>query len=390
MGEDLIKKLTGKNKSDYEQAAAHLVDDADVDLFKELVAKDNFLFDFIKQNVAQRIFNACNKTNYKNLLKFFNYYSPYYDDVIISVLAKYADEDLTDEILEIFETGSNAQKTYCAKYFSYIQDPLALEYLRENSYSADDSLNANCAATLGMFQDEISYNNAIEKLSFDDDFEKLSAVKFLIMYGNKEALNQIFKAMKNSSMAENIAGEIPYLSDLFELLNNHYEDALLTINYIINGLGEILSPAIVLDFELKEVFDNLISSEPDSKIAAVMLNAQEKFETLTENDEYLFDEDKDTKNEIQNIKKLLSGINKKHFKQLLKEELNEDSYFVYTALDFSDDIFAIRELLKCNNQTIILKTAETLKRLNSLDDTAKTVALVKITDENIKSIIRSL
>ena len=104
----------------------------------------------------------------------------------------------------------------------------------------------------------------------------------------------------------------------------------------------------------------------------------------------MFDEDKNTKNEIQNIKNLLSGINKKHFKQLLKEELNEDSYFVYTALDFSDDIFAIRELLKCNNQTIILKTAETLKRLNSLDDTAKTVALVKITDENIKSIIRSL
>ena len=70
--------------------------------------------------------------------------------------------------------------------------------------------------------------------------------------------------------------------------------------------------------------------------------------------------------------------------------MNEASPFVYTALDFADDILAIRELLKCSNQTIILKTAETLKRLNALDDTAKTVALVKITDENIKSIIRSL
>ena len=115
MSEDLIKKLTGKNKSDYEQAAAHLINDADVEMFKELVNKDNFLFDFIKQNVAQRIYNACNETNYKNLLQFFEYYSPYYDEVIISVLAKYADEDLTDEILEIFENGTNAQKTYCAK-----------------------------------------------------------------------------------------------------------------------------------------------------------------------------------------------------------------------------------------------------------------------------------
>lgn len=388
--DDLLKKLTGKNKNDYEQTAAHLVNDADVELFKELIAKDNFLFDFIKQNVAQRIYNACNETNYKNLLKFFDYYSPYYDEVIISVLAKYADEDLTDEILEMFETGTTAQKTYCAKYFSYIQDPLALDCLRENACSGNDSLNANCAATLGMFEDEVSYNKAIEKLKSDDDFEKLSAVKFLVMYGNKDALGAIFEAMKTSSMAENIAGEIPYLADLFELLEKHYEDALLTIDYIINGLGEILSPALVLDFELKGVFENLTASEPDSKIAAVLLNASEKFETLTENDEYLFDEDKETRNEIHSIKRLLSGINKKQLTRMVTEELNEKSPFVYTALDFSDDLLAIRELLKCNNQTIILKTAETLKRLNSLDDTAKTVALVKITDENIKSIIRAL
>lgn len=388
--EDLIKKLTGKNKNDYEQAAAYLIDNSDVKSFNELVSKDNFLFDFIKQNVSQRLSNACNKNNYRNLLKFFDYYSPYYDEFIVSVLAKYADEDLTDEILEMFENGTTAQKTYCAKYFSYIQDPLALEYLRENSYSDDDSLNANCAATLGMFQDEISFNTALEKLKSDDEFEKLSAVKFLAIYGNKKALTNIFDAMKNSSMAENIAGEIPYLENLFELLNNYYEDALLTINHIINGLGEILSPALVLDFELKEVFENLVSSSPDSKLAAVLLNAHEKFETLTENDEYLFDEDKNTKNEIYDIKKLLSGINKKHLVPLVKEELNEESPFVYTALEFTDDILAIRELLKCNNQTIILKTAETLKTHNSLDDTAKTVALLKITDENIKSIIRSL
>ena len=74
----------------------------------------------------------------------------------------------------------------------------------------------------------------------------------------------------------------------------------------------------------------------------------------------------------------------------VKGGLREDSAFVYTALDFAQDLMAIRELLKCSNQTIILKTAEILKSLNNLDDTAKTVALLKITDENIKSIIRAL
>ena len=94
--------------------------------------------------------------------------------------------------------------------------------------------------------------------------------------------------------------------------------------------------------------------------------------------------------EIKDIKKLLSGINKKNLKQLITAELREDSPFVFTALDYTDDTDAVRELLRCNNQTIILKTAEILKKLNALDNTAKTVALLKITDENIKSIIRAL
>lgn len=43
MVEDLIKKLTGKNKQDFEAAACHLVNTADVEMFKALVAKDDFL-----------------------------------------------------------------------------------------------------------------------------------------------------------------------------------------------------------------------------------------------------------------------------------------------------------------------------------------------------------
>ena len=84
------------------------------------------------------------------------------------------------------------------------------------------------------------------------------------------------------------------------------------------------------------------------------------------------------------------NTDKKVLLSKVDQELKEDSLFVYTALDFATDLNAIRELLKCNNQTIILKTAEVLKTLGNLDDTAKTVALLKVTDENIKSIIRAL
>ncbi len=390
MVEDLIKKLTGKNKNDYEAAAKHLVDDADAEMFEKLVEQENYLFDFVKQNVANRIYNAVNENNYLNLLKFFKYYSPSYDEAIVSALAKYADEDLTDEILEIFETGTQNEKCYCAKFFSYIQDSLAIELLRNNSYTENESLNANCAATLGILGDEASYDEAIEKLNSDDEFEKLLAVKFLVIYGNKEALPKVIETMKTSTMAENIAGFIPYLIEFDDLLEYNYQDGMLVLNNIINGLGEILGLYEVLNFNLYSNIEKILDKPADSISATVLLNAEDKFNTLTENDEYLFDEDKATQNEIKDIKKLLSGINKKNLKQLITAELREDSPFVFTALDYTDDTDAVRELLRCNNQTIILKTAEILKKLNALDNTAKTVALLKITDENIKSIIRAL
>ena len=383
-----LKKLTGK--FGYEPIAKHLVNDCDTELFKELVESDSFLFDFVKQNVAQRIDAQVNENNYKNLIEFLKFYSPSYEDVIVSALVKYANEDLTDLMLEKFENGTDDEKTYIAKYFAKIQDPLAYEFLKKNSYSENEFLAQNCATTLGQWHDEASYNFAIEKLKDEDDFEKLSAVKFLVAYGDKKAVPMIIDAMKDSAMSENIAGEIPYLEDIFSLLSENFQDALLMLNYIINALGEILPLAVVLDFELFEVFEQLINKSEDSKVAVVLINAKEKFETLTENDEYIFDEDKETKNEIFDIKKLLESLNKKELEKLLNEELKENSPFVFTALDFSTDVLAIRELLKSNNQTVILKTVEVLKKLGYLDENTKTIALLKVTDINIKSIIRAL
>lgn len=387
---DNLKKLTGKNKNDYEAVAKHLVDDCDVELFKELVDNDDFLFDFVKNNVAQRIENAVNQNNYQNLVEFLKYYSQSYEDVIVGSLVKFADEDLTDLMLDKFENGCDNEKTYAAKYFAKIQDPLAYEFLRLNSYSDNEFLAQNCAMTLGAWHDEKSYDEAIEKLQNSDDFEKLSAVKFLTAYGDKKAVPKLFEAMKNSTMAENIAGEIPYLVPLYELIKSDYENALLAIIYITNALGEILPLSVVFDFELFEVFEDLINNHEDSKMAITLLNAKGKFETLTENDEYLFDEDKNTKNEIFDIKKLLNSAKKKDLEKYVNDELREDSPFVYTALDFATDELAIRELLKSNNQTLILKTAEVLKSLGNFDETARTVALLKVTDINIKAIIRAL
>ena len=383
-----LKKLTGK--FGYEAVAKHLINDCDVELFKELVDNDEFLFDFVKNNVADRIASQINENNYHNLLDFIKYYSPSYEDVIVSAFIKYADEDLTDILLDKFENGTVEEKIYAAKYFAKIQDPLAHDFLKINAYSENEYLAQNCAYALAQWNDREAYNLAIAKLHCGDDFDELAAVKFLVAYGDKSAVPAIIDTMKSSAMPENIAGEIPYLENLDDLIETSYEDALLVINYIINGLGEILPLSCVFDFDLFDVFEKLINNHTDSKLAVVILNAQEKFEILTENDEYLFDEDKDTKNEIQDIKKLLKSVNKKNLEKHINEELREDSPFVFTALDFAEDVVAIRELLKSDNQTLILKTAEVLKKLGNFDETARTVALLKVTDINIKAIIRAL
>ena len=384
---DLIKKLTSKNKTDYEPVAHQLINTPDISLFEELVNQDDFLFDFVKRNVSQRLQNACNASNYRNLLALMKVYSPFYEDFIASTLAKFADEDLTDELLEIFENGTEAEKTYCAKYFSHIKDPLALDFLRESAFSENENLSSNCAATLGAFEDKESFELALNKLDSDDDFEIFKGVNFLIAYGDKTAAKKIIEVLDKSSMAENIAGEIPYLIDLFSILELDTVSGLTVINYIINGLGEILPLSTTIDYNLYSVIEDLANNRQNSAVATVLTNAREKFNTLTENDEYLFDEDKNTKNEVYEIKELLNNIK---ICGNIDEELRADSPFVFTALDFTNNKGAVEKLLSSDSQTLVLKSAEILKKLGGWNETLRAKALQHVTDSNIRAIIEAL
>ena len=386
---DKLKKLTGKNPKDFEPVAFCTINNADIELFKELVESDDFLFDFVKQNVANRLSKVCNENNYLNLLPFLKYYSPSYEDFIISTLVKFTDEDLTDRMLAIFEDGTEDEKTYCAKFFEYVQDPLAVDFLKEFAYSENSALSSNCASTLAAFKDLESKNIELEKINSDDEFEKLEGVRFLVSYGDKFVSDKIIEEMKKSSMSENIAGEFLYLVDLFELYKTNKTDALFVLNSVINGLGEILSLSQIFDFRLYEFFEKLINEPMNSEIATVLANARDKFETLTENNEYLFDETKDVKQEVSEIKNLLQAINID--KNLVDKELKEDSLFVFTAIDLTNSTDKLRALLNnTSNQTLILKNIEALKNRNNLTRQDKDIALKIAKDENIKSIISAL
>jgi hypothetical protein len=118
--------------------------------------------------------------------------------------------------------------------------------------------------------------------------------------------------------------------------------------------------------------------------------AKEKFATLEENDEYLFDCDKNTKDEITNINKFLKGVNVNKLNSLLYDELYEESDFVFFAVDYINDIEELETLLDSSNQTLLLKVLTTLKEKQALKEEHKEQALSRITSENIKQIVEVL
>ena len=387
---DKLKKLTGKNPKDFESAAYNLINTPDVDLFAELVKNEDFLFDFVKQNVALRIQKVINSSNYINLLELLKYYSPSYEEVIISSLARYADEDLTDKMLDLLESGTDDEKNYAAKYFAHIQDPLALEELRKYAFNQNSYLSSNCITTLAAFGDEGIYNDCINKLDSNDEFEQLEGVRCLVSYGKKDAVKNIIKTIKTSSMAEHMASELPYLQNLLELISTNQSEGLFILNLITSGLGEVSSLAQVFDFELYECYEHLIQNQLTSQMATVLLNAKDKFETLTENDEYLFDETKDTKQEIKDIKLMLDTLNVDKLISFADEELKPESIFVFTALEFTSNVDKVRKLLTSDNQTLVLKSIEILKKLGVMTQEDKNNALKYISNENIKNVIMAI
>lgn len=388
---DKIKLLTGKNPQDYEPIAFDIINNSNVELFEELVSKDDYLFDFVKANVAQRLEKVCTKQNYKNLLNFLDVYSPYYEDFITSTLAQFADENVVNVILEKLASGSVNEKIYSAGFFAYHKDDRALEYLNKYAFDEDSSLSENCARALSKIGDRTAYNIALEKLESDDDFEQIVAVNFLVAYQDKSALKPLFEVMKKSSLSENIAEDIPYLESLPDMLTTEFqEDAILTFCYIVNGLVELIPVSQVITFRFYEFIDRLLNMSPTGASAVALFLAKEKFNMITENEEYLFDEDKNTKNEVNDIKNLLNNANLYPMTSFLYEELFEESPFIFFVLDIIRDEDSLVSLLSGENQTVIIKVMELLKSQNLLKDAYRQTALSKITDENLKVVANAL
>ena len=388
---DLLKKLTGKNPDEYETVAKSLVDNSNIELFAKLVKQDDFLFDFVKNNVANRIRNACNKDNYLNLMSFLDYYSPSYDTVIAETLYNFGGLELLPAMKEIFINDDAGKKAYAAKYFSFVPKENLEELLpviRKMAESEFEPLSINSIEILSKMKDEEFRNNALKMLDSDDEFEQYNGVKYLVTYKAQDVLPKIIEVMKKSSLSENIASEIPYLTPLEELVKT--DDGILVLCNIVNAIPEIIPPAAVLDYDLFSIFENLYLNHLTSASAVLLKLAQEKFAELAGNEEYLFDCDKNTKEEIQAINQLLVGIDSYKLKNLLYDELYDESDFVFFAVDYVDEPEELETLLDSTNPTLVLKVLSRLKEREQLTQAHKDLALNNIEKDDLKRFIEAL
>lgn len=397
-----VKIITAKDENKAIAKVVEMINSSDVNLFEELVKQSEFLFPFVKDNVCRRFEKSLRASNYKNLLNFLNIYSPDYDRVFASAFKVFGNEEIKPVMLNLLKNGTVAQKTYATRFYEISPDFPAIKELIQNAFADDENLADASAAALGVLNEQKSYLIALEKLNSNDDFEALKGLNFFVSYIKNPPMQEIFEALKKSSMPENFAGKIAYLTPLPTLIKDNLEDALSVIDNILVGFGEILPLSQIFDFELYEVFgmlSELCNGDLKSRVATILLRAKSKFTTICENDEYTFDEDRNTKEELITVEGLLNCFGEgfwTHLKSLVADELKEDKNRALSALSVIKD-FGINSsvpqildmIYENDDETLICEGISALKQFNALSYINKEEITTELKNETIKAIIES-
>ncbi len=397
-----VKTIIAKDENKAVEAVVEMINSSDVNVFEELVKQSDFLFPFIKDNVCKRFEKSLRASNYKNLLNFLNVYSQDYDRVFASAFKVFGNEEIKPVMLDLLKNGSTAQKTYATRFYELSPDLLAVKELIQNAFDEDENLADASASALGVLNEQKSYLIALEKLNSDDDFETLKGLNFFVSYIKNPPMKKIFEVLKKSGMPENFAGKIAYLTPLPTLIKEDLENALTVIDNILVGFGEILPLSQVFDFELYDVFgmlSELCNGDLKSRVATVLLRAKSKFATICGSDEYTFDEDKNTKDELITVEGLLNCFGDgfwSHLKSLVSEELNKDKTRAMSALGVIKDFeikSAVPQILDMiyenDDETLICEGLSTLKQFDALSYTDKDEILSNLKNETIKAIVKS-
>ena len=406
--------LISKDKNIAIAAAKHIIETADMQAWKCFIENSDNIFDFIKQNIGKYFADVINENNYQNLYKLFKLHSFDWDECFIQILLRfsYENSELHNKMLDLIQNGSEDEKAYAAKYFSFVPDDKANYYLFE-AYSVNyEPLKYNAAKALGDACDMYSYNYYLNKLSAQDDWEKVDAAQFLQWYGNKKAFQPMLLAMSKSTMPEHIAGSVAMLDNISRYFNfQEYQIRDLSLDCYLNlidSLAEIWPLSTIMDFNIFDCVETLIClinqnvNEPlTSRFCALLLKTKAQFEKFYHNDEYKFNEDKHTIEAMESVLELLNEGNESFWrfcKASLEEELlqNDNARIIYALgviadLKLKNYISQVKSMLDNNYpENVIYEIILTLNEFDDFREINKDAVLQKVTDPNLSAVISSM
>ena len=378
---NFIKNITSKDNS--KNTILNMIKTANKNEFETLCDNCDFIFDFIKERIINTFVDLITKDDIKTLFEFSKIYCADFEDMIVKSWLKYANEDLTDDILEIFENGTDGQRAYCASYFKHIKDPLALDCLNKYALSDFTPLKINCAQTLRAFNQIEQYENIKNIIkNSNDDFEKLSAYEFISAYGCSDAIKFISDNLKDSPFKVDIVSYLLDFNSLENIKNTLSKEEIIEIfNTLIEGYPEDISLNTISYYRILDFCKIML----ELKAYNSLIYTRIKFLEFNSNDIYSFDLDKNLKNELNSICTYLKNLNLEfHF------EDNEISFDIVKELKLEKHYLDIANLVNSKkiSDTLIAKAVLILKELNQTNLIDKSV-INSIENENVRTLVEA-
>ena len=400
LGNKTLNDLISKDNLAAKGAAIKLLAEKDVESFKILNSKSEFLFDFIKEKILKNLIGAVNSKNCLNLFEFLKVYSPDFKGFILHPLVQFKTPEIEDKMLNFLCSGSDEEKTYATEFFTILADKTKYEKIKANLNADFEPLkiaSINYLSNLGFRLEFEESLNILEDNS-KDNFEKLTQVEFLAYFGDKKAFEPIYNYFINEDNSYTIANFLLDLKPFSTLIEENKEDEILNIlsSIILNFPDSITFEEI--NYYINEgLFEFLLESE-NNLSALILFYLKNKTELILEDENYSIDLTKENKKEANIINsKLNNAIQIFDKKETLTLGLNSINYFENILsleiikeenIEIIEPIYNLLE--KTTNNEIIMDILYCLQNQNKLNETLINKILLKTENEILKGQIKSV
>ena len=399
LGNKTLNDLISKDNSAVKGAAIKLLAEKDVESFKILNSKSEFLFDFIKEKILKNLIGAVNSKNCLNLFEFLKVYSPDFKGFILHPLVQFKTPEIEDKMLNFLCSGSDEEKTYATEFFTILADKAKYEKIKANLNADFEPLkiaSINYLSNLG-FRLEFEESLKILEDNSKDNFEKLTQVEFLAYFGDKKAFEPIYNYFINEDNSYTIANFLLDLKPFSTLIEENREDEILNIlSSIILNFPDSISFEEINYYINEGLFEFLLESE-NNLSALILFYLKNKTELILEDENYSIDLTKENKKEANIINsKLNNAIQIFDKKETLTLGLNSINYFENILsleiikeenIEIIEPIYNLLE--KTTNNEIIMDILYCLQNQNKLNETLINKILLKTENEILKAQIKS-